>query len=84
MYIKADLESSLLDAIKRLIARIDQKAKKKLSDLVPGTKTTFENYYKGINYSHVLIHPSLRAKETNLSEWTETWENNKLENLWIE
>ena len=48
------------------------------------TKTTFENYYKGINYSHVLIHPSLRAKETNLSEWTETWENNKLENLWIE
>lgn len=48
------------------------------------TKTTFEDNYRGINYSHVLIHPSLRAKETNLSEWTETWENNKLEKLWIE
>lgn len=48
------------------------------------TKTTFEDFYQGINYSHVLIHPSLRAKESNPSEWTETWENNKLENLWIE
>ena len=47
------------------------------------TKSTFEDYYKGINYSHVLIHPSLRAKESNLSEWTETWESNKLEKLWI-
>ena len=40
------------------------------------TKTTFEDFYQGINYSHVLIHPSLRAKESNPSEWTETWENN--------
>ena len=47
------------------------------------TKNTFEDYYKGITYNHVLIHPSLRAKESNPVEWSETWETRKLEKLWI-
>jgi len=48
------------------------------------TKTTFEKYYIDIPYSHVFIHPSMRAKEANPTEWSDTWETNKLEKLLID
>lgn len=45
------------------------------------TKNTFEEYYEGISYDHVFIHPSLSAKQSNPSEWAEIWETNTLEKL---
>lgn len=45
------------------------------------TKNTFEEYYEGITYDHIFIHPSLSAKQSNPSEWAEIWETNTLEKL---
>lgn len=48
------------------------------------TKSTFDEFYSGINYQHVLIHPSPKAKAGNETEWSETWETEKLASLMID
>lgn len=45
------------------------------------TRSTFEKYYPSMQYHHVLIHPSPKAKVGSEEEWTETWETQKLFNI---
>jgi hypothetical protein len=48
------------------------------------TKNTFDEFYSGINYQHVLIHPSQKARAGNETEWSEAWESAKLASLIVD